>query len=107
MLSEMCLQRNYNSIKGIEKEFGFEILFSLMKSNNIVDEDTNSPTNVTLKARIVELMLRVHVDREPLERMFFPIMIKTTDDIEVFDKVNIINYEPERRMLELKEHILD
>jgi hypothetical protein len=55
----------------------------------------------------VELMLRLQVDREPLEKFYFPLMIKTTKDLETFDPVNIINFEPESRLFDLKKHCLE
>jgi predicted ATP-binding protein involved in virulence len=61
LLSEMCLNRNYNVINTIQNDFSFEILFSIMKSDK-------EEVDYTLKARVDELMLRLQVDREPLEK---------------------------------------
>lgn len=52
-------------------------------------------------------MLTLHVDRDPLEKMFFPQMIKTAKDVEVFDRENVILFDPPHRMLELKKLVLD
>lgn len=60
-----------------------------------------------MKSKVVNLMLRLHVDKDPLERMFFPQMIKTVNDIETFDKENVILFQPAERMLDLKKHVLE
>jgi len=59
------------------------------------------------KSKVINLMLRLHVDRDPLERMFFPQLIKTVNDIETFDKEKVILIEPPERMLELKKLVLE
>jgi len=47
-------------INNIENDFPFDVLFSIMKNDGI---------NSFFKAKVVNLMLRLHVDRDPLERM--------------------------------------
>jgi len=85
-------------MNAIENDFDFDTMFSIMKNQDI---------NLVFKAKVCNLMLRLHVDRDPLERMFFPQMIKTVKDIETFDRENVILFQPSQRMIELKSHVLD
>jgi hypothetical protein len=52
-------------------------------------------------------MLRLHVDRDPLERMHLPQMIKTVDEIKVFNKREVVKIDITKDMSELKDHMLE
>lgn len=68
-------------------------------------QDKNTDENI--KAAMVELILRLYVDREPLCKVYFPIMIKTTSDIRTVDTKKVIRFDPDERLVKLKEHIIE
>lgn len=72
LFAEMCLDRNYFSINILENIYKFDLLFSLIKNDDIDEPLRSYPLN---------LLLPLHINRYPLAQLNFPNSTLTLDEI--------------------------
>ena len=78
-LAEMCLDRSYNVINELERQWAYPMLVSLMGNDNLPDQ---------IRASFAILLLRVWIDRYPHNPLSVPENIQVMDAIMPLEKVN-------------------
>ena len=69
LLADLCLDRNYISMKLVEVTFPYEMLISMLKITN---------SSQRFKAPVCRLLKNLYVDREPQSEAKFPRLIRTS-----------------------------
>ena len=69
----MCLGRNYKCIKELKNIF---------KIDQVIDCVLNPNIPEIMRANFAKLLIHLHLDREPLEKLVVPIMTRKWDDID-------------------------
>ena len=75
----MCLDRSYNVINELERQWAYPMLVSLMGNDNLPDQ---------IRASFAILLLRVWIDRYPHNPLSVPENIQVMDAIMPLEKVN-------------------
>ena len=71
--ASICYMRNYISIRDLENVFTLDL---------VIDCVLNEKINAPLRASFANLLITLHLDKDPLEKLVLPIMTRRWDEIE-------------------------
>ena len=71
--ASICYMRNYISIRDLENVFTLDL---------VIDCVLNEKINAPLRASFANLLITLHLDKDPLEKLVVPIMTRRWDEIE-------------------------
>ena len=71
--ASICFMRNYKSIQALEEVFTID---------QVIDCVLNEKMPSLLRASFCDLLITLHLDKDPLETLVVPIMTRVWDDIE-------------------------
>ena len=71
--ASICYMRNYISIRDLESVFTLDL---------VIDCVLNEKINAPLRASFANLLITLHLDKDPLEKLVLPVMTRRWDEIE-------------------------
>ena len=71
--ASICYMRNYISIRDLESVFTLDL---------VIDCVLNEKINAPLRASFANLLITLHLDSDPLEKLVLPVMTRRWDEIE-------------------------
>ena len=93
----MCLQRNYKCIKELEKCYSID---------QVIDCVLNPKIPEAMRANFAKLLIHLHLDKDPLEKLVVPIMTRKWNDIEEEKKeVPVSGAKIQPKLMELKKDL--
>lgn len=87
LFAEMCLDRNYVAVNTINEHFSYEALVAVLKL----------PVLDSLKAEVVNLIIHLHVDRDPQVEITIPCLTRIWSDISKSETPQFPFVEVQRR----------
>ena len=72
-MAAICMERNYKCIRQLEDIYPLKVVIYCALSEKI---------EFALRARFARLLITLHMDKDPLEKLNIPIMTRVWDDIE-------------------------
>ena len=73
MLAAICMERNYKCINSLVNIYTLDM---------VIDCTLNDQIPYSLRARCARLLITLHMDKDPLEKMNIPYMTRVWDEIE-------------------------
>ena len=73
LMANVCKERNYKGIKELEKFYTLEMVLDCTLSEKIP---------YAMRARFARLLISLHMDKDPLEKLNIPIMTRVWDEVE-------------------------
>lgn len=86
------MDRNYKCIVDLENIFTLDM---------VIDCTLNPNVELALRARFARLLITLHMDKDPLEKLNIPIMTRVWDNIETDTKLPCNDFIPPK-LLKLK-----
>lgn len=71
--ASMCLDRNYKCIKELMK---------IYKIDQVIHSVLNANIENSMRANFAKLLINLHIDKDPLEKLVVPIMTRKWNDID-------------------------
>jgi hypothetical protein len=72
-MASICMERNYKCINKLVDIYSLDLVINCTLNNNL---------QYALRARFARLLITLHMDKDPLEKLNIPIMTRVWDDIE-------------------------
>lgn len=73
LMASICMERNYKCINQLVNIFSLDM---------VIDCTLNEKIPYALRARFARLLITLHMDKDPLEKLNIPIMTRVWDEIE-------------------------
>jgi hypothetical protein len=73
MLGAICMERSYKCIKQLVDDYPLKVVIYCALSDKI---------EYALRARFARLLITLHMDKDPLEKLNIPIMTRVWNEIE-------------------------
>lgn len=72
-MAAICMERNYKCIRELVDIYPLKVVIHCTLSEEIKE---------AMRARFARLLITLHMDKDPLEKLNIPIMTRVWDDIE-------------------------
>lgn len=73
LMASICMERNYKCITRLVETYSLDLVIHCTLNENIP---------MAMRARFARLLITLHMDKDPLERLNIPIMTRVWDEIE-------------------------
>jgi hypothetical protein len=72
LCAAICMQRSYKCIKALENVY---------KLDMVIDCTMNEKLPYTLRSCFAQLLINLHMDKDPLEKLNIPVMTRKWEDV--------------------------
>jgi hypothetical protein len=80
LAAELCLDRNHRASLALSDLYSYELIYNII---------TNDRVEFGLKAKFVKLLLNLHIDKDPFEKLNVPNMTRIWNEIGQPDEARI------------------
>lgn len=70
--ASICHQRNYKGVKALEQIYPLDVVIDCTLDSNLENK---------LRAQFARLLISLHMDKDPLEKLNIPVMTRVWDDV--------------------------